>query len=91
MTEIFFLTNVFKDGSFLGFWSHSPWGRVHDMEQGWAIFSPDLELLDSFTTKTLGTRKSGFREWRKEKTILHGKSFRLMPEWGGDQFWKITE
>lgn len=90
--ELFFLTNIFKDGSFLGFWTHSPCSTCHDQEQGWAVFSPKLEMLSSCETKTSG-RPAGndFMKWRKEQTEKHGKSKKLMPEWGGDQFWRITD
>lgn len=91
-TELFFLTNVFKDGSFLGFWSHSPWGTCHDKEQGWCILSPELEILDTCETLTDGQPAGNdFREWRKNLTEEHGKSFKLKAEWETEQFWKITD
>jgi hypothetical protein len=92
--ELFFLTNVFKDGSFLGFWTHSPWGTCHDQEQGWAVFSKEIKMISSFETKTGGQSTSdgfgGFREWRKIETEIHGKSKKLKPEWDNENFWKIS-
>lgn len=81
--ELFFLTNIFTDGSFLGFWSHSPWGLCRDQEQGWVVLSPELEVLDTCETRTSG-RSAGnnFAKWRKRQTMEHGKSHKLMEEFG---------
>ncbi len=89
---LFFCTNVFKDGCFLAFWTHSPWGCVRDGEQGWAVFSPELEILTTCETRTMHQPAGNdFKTWRKEQTETHGKSFKLAPEWGGESFWKITD
>ena len=92
--SLFFLTSVFKDGSFLGFWSHSPCSHVRDQEQGWAVFSSELELLSECETRTSGLPAGNdFMKWRKKQTEEHGRSFKLAPEWDAitGQFWKITD
>lgn len=90
--EIIYLTNVFKDGFLLGFWSHSPWGHLHDQETGWILFDQDLVAIEICETRTMGLPAGNdWRSWRKEITRIHGKSYRLAPEWGGEQFWKITD
>lgn len=88
--ELFFLTNVFKDGHVLGFWSHSPCGRVHDQEQGWALISPDKKVVDSCETKSYGMPAGNdFRQWRRAITAEYGKSKKLTDRCGS-QFWKIA-
>lgn len=89
--ETYFLTNVFKDGSFLGFWSHSPWGRSRNQEQGWVVLSPNLEILDSCETRTSGMPAGNdFRKWRKQQTQEHGKSSKIMYDFG-EQMWKMSD
>lgn len=88
--SLLFLTNIFKDGCFLGFWSHSPRGNCYDQEQGWAVINSELQILDSCETKTMGQNAgNNFRKWRKEQSQIHGKSFKLKPEWENESFWKI--
>lgn len=91
MKTTIFLTNVFKDGCFLGFWSHSPWGRVQDQEQGWMVISPELKILDEFETRSMGeSTGGGFHYWRKEQTASHGKTRKLADSCTDEQIWKIT-
>lgn len=90
--ELIFLTHVFENGSVLGFWSHSPWGRVSDGEQGWMIISKELEQLGAITSKTNHERSGeDIRKWKSSLRLHHGKSFKLKPEWNNESFWKITE
>lgn len=90
--QLIFLTNIFKDGCFLGFWSHSPWGRTTDGEKGWAVINSNLDIIDSCETKTFGEHvNNDFKEWRKEQHEIHGKSFKLKPEWENRAFWRITD
>jgi hypothetical protein len=91
-THLRFLTRVFPDGCFLGWYSHSPWGHVHDQEQGWTLFSPELEVLDEIETRVDGqSAGNNFRQWRAGVTLEHGRAFKLKPEWDNEQFWKITD
>jgi len=89
-SETYFLTNVFKDGSLLGFWSHSPWGYCKDQEKGWVVFNKELEMISYCETVSQG-RSAGedWRTWRKEQTKLHGKSKRITD--GTENIWKIAE
>lgn len=53
--SLIFLTARFKNGFFLGFWSHSPWGTCSNQEKGWAIINPEiLEVIDFCETKSMG-------------------------------------
>lgn len=89
--ELIFLTKVFKDGTLMGFWSHSPWGTCHDKEQGWALVNPEtMTILDSFATLEDGVRQGGFKDWFADLKVDHGKANFLVNEWG-DRVWKITE
>ena len=88
--ELFFLTNVFADSSLLGFWSHSPWGTTRDQEQGWVVLSKDLEVISSCETRTSGQNAGNdFRAWRRDQKLIHGRSFKLCPDWDNESFWKI--
>lgn len=89
---LIFLTHIFQDNHFLGFWSHSPWGRTTDGEQGWVVISQDKKVTDNIVTKTMGERvNNDFSLWRKIQKEQHGKAFKLSPEWENSLFWKISE
>ena len=81
---LIFLTNKFKDGTYIGFWSTSPCGCIHNQDRGWAVVSSSGELLDSIHTYDHGpvVRYSDetFAEWRKRQTMEHGRSTRIS-EW----------
>lgn len=88
--NLIFLQARFKNGFFLGFWSHSPWGTCHDQEQGWAVINPQtLEVVDHCETKHYGVSTGEFREWRKEMTSQYGKS-NLLRNFSGEVEWKIS-
>lgn len=88
--DLIFLQARFKNGFFLGFWSHSPWGTCHDKEQGWAVINPQtLEVVDYCETKCSGASGGEFREWRKKMTLQYGKS-NLLRNFSGDVEWKIS-
>jgi len=55
------------------------------------VLSPELEVLDTCETRTSG-RSAGnnFMGWRKMVTMEHGKSHKLMEEFG-EQFWKMSD
>lgn len=90
--DIIFLTHVFKDGFLLGFWSHSPWGRVNNMEKGWAVINLDGKIEDMCATVTNGEpAQEDFREWRKDQKELHGAATKLCEEFTGEMIWKLTE
>lgn len=87
-----FLTNVFKDGCVLGFWSHSPWGCVHDQEQGWAVLDKNLNIIAECETRTSGqSAGNDFRKWRTEQKEIHGSSFKLSREFENEAIWRITD
>jgi hypothetical protein len=88
--NLIFLQARFKNGFFLGFWSHSPWGTSHDQEQGWAVINPHtLEVVDYCETKCGGKSSGEFREWRKKMTSQYGKS-NLIRNFSGEVEWKIS-
>jgi hypothetical protein len=88
--NLIFLQARFKNGFFLGFWSHSPCGTCHDREQGWAVINPHtLEVVDYCETRCSGMSTGEFRKWRKKMTSQYGKST-LLRNFSGDLEWKIT-
>ncbi len=88
--DLIFLQARFKNGFFLGFWSHSPWGTCHDQEQGYAVVNPEtLEVVEYCETKCYGVSSGKFREWRREMTLKYGKST-LLRNFSGDLEWKIS-
>ena len=90
--HLLFLTHVFKDGEVMGFWSHSPWGRETDQEQGWVIIDKDGTLIDQCATRTNGEPAGeGFRDWLKFTIKHYGKRTKLCPEWENKLIWKISE
>lgn len=89
---LIYLTHVFDDHHFLGFWSHSPWGRVHNMEKGWVLINHEFEIVDSCATIEDGEPAGNdFRSWRKQVKEDHGKATKLAYEWSNELIWKITE
>ncbi len=89
---IIFLTNVFKDGHLLGFWSHSPWGNQHDQEVGWAVLNPDLKVVDTCETKTMGSPAGNdFRRWRWEQKLQHGPASKLTREFENECIWRLQD
>ena len=95
--ESIFLTGVFKNGNMIGFWSHSPWGRVRDQQQGWMVIDKDLNHIDSITTFSDGVSGQGlgenetFNEWRSRIKQENGKSIKLCPEWDNECFWRMQD
>jgi hypothetical protein len=91
-TPLYFLTHEFKDGCFLGFWSTSPWGRVHDQDRGWVVISAKGEVLDSIQTFDWGSVYhfgDSYAAWRKRQKEEHGPARRLLDEMTGEQKWKM--
>ena len=87
-----FLTNVFKDGTLLGFWSHSPCGRVQDQEVGWMLISPTGECLDSVETRSYGVSPGqDYKRWRAAIRKEHGSSKRLCDEFTLENIWRLAD
>jgi len=85
---LIFLTAKFEDGHYLGFYSHSPWGRIHNQERGWAVVSPEGEIVDMIETYSWGSCGFGFHEWRREQKEEHGRAKKLLDDFG-NQKWKM--
>lgn len=89
-----FLTHVFKSGHLFGWYSHSPWGRVHDQEQGYVIVDPHTrEVIDVCPTRT-GGEPAGcdFRGWLYMAINgEYGRRKKLCDFVNGELFWKISE
>ena len=95
---LFFLTNVFRDGCLLGFWSHSPWGRCTDQEKGWVVLDRELNIVSecetkAFTNDPQGCLETGvgFSQWRANQKKLHGSALKLCDDITGESFWKMSE
>ena len=86
-----FLTHVFKDGSLLAFWSHSPWGTCNDQEQGTILLSSDLEEIDSIATRMHGESQGGFKQWRANVKEMKGGAKKIADEITGELIWKKSE
>lgn len=88
-STLFFVTHLVGENYLLAFWSHSPWGHVHDMEQGWGLFQIrkwhskgvfEVEEIDSLETKSCGVfcnSKGTWHKWVKNKVSPLGKMVRL--------------
>lgn len=88
--ELIFLTGFFQSGNVMGFWTHSPWGRCYDMEQGWALIdTKEMKIIDQCTSKEGGLCTGNVREWRTKIKLEHGSSKKLLNEYG-ELDWKIT-
>jgi len=89
--ESLYLTNVFKGGYAIGFWSHSPWGCVRDQEQGWVLVDSKGKELTRCATRVNGENPNeGYRDWRRKITMTYGKSKKLCPEWENACCWKLN-
>jgi len=87
--EVFFLTHKHKDGHYMGFYSHSPWGNVRDQEQGWVVLSPELEEVGRIETRTSGICSGlGWAKWVAIQIDIHGPRKKLYDEFGNQ--WRIT-
>lgn len=92
--DIIFLANVFKDGVTMGFWSHSPWGRVHNTEEGWAVLDKNGDVVEEYVTKShLQSNETDetFAEWRSRIRDTFGKSKRLCDEFTLENFWRLAD
>lgn len=90
--SLIFLTNVFRNGFVLGFWSCSPWGNVRNQERGWALIDTEkMEVVDMCQTLADGQPAGDdFACWRHRVKLEHGRSQFLLDEFG-DRIWKMTE
>jgi len=57
--RLYFITKRYNDGSYLAFWSDSPWGRVHNQDRGWVVIKPKKgsqygEVIDFVQTYDFG-------------------------------------
>ena len=95
--ETIFLTGVFKNGNMLGFWSHSPWGRVRDQQQGWMVIDKELNEIDEIKTRDFEACREAlgqfetFAQWRSRIKSENGRAFKLCPEWNNECFWRMED
>jgi len=85
---LIFLTNVWPSGHVMGWYSHSPWGCVHDKEQGWYIVSPDQSIYDTCESKIDGLSTGQVRDWRKKISDMLGRSYKLADEFTNELVWR---
>lgn len=89
---LYFFRSEFADGYILAFYSHSPWGRVHDMEQGWVVIDPkSKQVVDECATRSMGMASGEYREWIKDIRKQHGKTKKVFRNESGGMLWKIEE
>jgi hypothetical protein len=97
--RVYFLRKQYKDGCFLGFYSDSPWGRVHDMEKGWAVvcsknkMKTQCEIKETYETKSIGVSMNpprSFNRWKNEMKLLHGKYVNTLHDEQGE-LWKMKD
>lgn len=89
--QMIYLTEKFKNGFFLGFWTHSPWGGTTDQEKGWAIINPiTLEVEEDIATRSGGIwcPRGEFSKWRKSIKEKYGKS-KILLDGFGERPWKM--
>ena len=92
-STLLFVTHKVGENHLLAFWSHSPWGRCHDMEQGWTLLKVlnwhskglfEVEELDSLETRSCGmscNEKGTWHKWVKNTVRPLGKMARTESEW----------
>lgn len=89
---VYFLKGQFADGCLLGFWSCSPWGRIHNQDRGWVVIKPRAynkrkgEVIDSIQTYDFGSiyrwrDLETFATWRKRQKKEHGKLTRWVKDY----------
>ena len=97
-SECYFLKGQFEDGHLLAFYTHSPRGCVHDQQRGWVLIKPNGKrkpktgvIIDRLETYADGPLGFGWREWRKNLKIEHGKMKRFLSDITGGDAWKMSE
>lgn len=89
---LIFLTHVFPNSYTYGWWSHSPWGRVQDGEQGYCLIDDKGQVIEECPTR-VDHMPAGedFRRWRADIKEQYGVGARLCDAVTGKMIWKITE
>jgi hypothetical protein len=87
-SHIVYLTNVFKNGYVMGWYSHSPWGCVHDREQGWCLFNEEMQIIDEVASLSDGmTAGEDVAGWKTDVKQMYGRSKRLLDEGTLENIW----
>lgn len=90
---LIFLIKQFTDGTLLGFWTCSPWGRVQDQDRGWATVNIKTGLIRSrMQTYNFGPTRGDYKKWLKKRKELHGNTKRTFRDYpGGPYIWRMGE
>lgn len=92
MGVVYYFRSRFADGMVLAFYSHSPWGRCHNMEEGWVVIDTDKsEIVDEVETKSGGMATGEQRAWMKRVRAEHGKTVETYRNEMGEYLWKMGE
>ena len=88
-TRVYFIKKKYMDGSFLAFWTDSPWGRVHDQDRGWVVIKPTKSgqgvIVDRIQTYDFGPTGEDYRGFLVRNKEEHGGYKESYDEW------KMTE
>lgn len=90
--RMYFFRHWLRDGTVLAFYSDSPWGRVHDMEKGWAVI--DLKkraIVDEIQSRVMGESTGETRMWMKQVKRRHGRIKEPVRNEWGEIAWKMSE
>ena len=88
-SNLYFITHMFKNGKFLAFYSHSPWGRIKDQERGWVVIDK-AGIIDSVSTYCFGPTDNDYRGWLRKQIDLFGSRTIAKNEFD-EPFWKMSE
>jgi hypothetical protein len=89
---LYFFKGTFADGKILAFYSHSPWGRVHDQIRGWVLIDPKKkEVIDECETFNWISMNCGWKDWMRRLKQEHGKLTKIKNTWGEHDKWRMDE
>lgn len=90
--SLYFVKGRFKDGMYLTFYSHSPWGCTQDQIRGWAVIDARKhKIIDEINTYYFGNANQGWHDWRKKQKEIHGTLTKLKNSYDNEDRWKMNE